>query len=127
MANTSTVTQLASGERRQPGPLAQTGHEGAGQRERRPGLATVGAVVAELDQHLLRPLRDVMWGHDETVLNSTEFAQPALFAVEVALFRLLESSDIHPDFVMGHSIGELSAAHAAQCTIHAISGPRSPV
>ncbi|SON61905.1 Phenolphthiocerol synthesis polyketide synthase type I Pks15/1 [Mycobacterium simulans] len=70
-------------------------------------------VVGELDQHLLRPLRDVIWGNDENLLNTTEFAQPALFAVEVALFRLLESWGMRPDYVMGHSVGEITAAHVA--------------
>ncbi|GLP73002.1 polyketide synthase [Mycobacterium antarcticum] len=71
------------------------------------------AVTRELDRHLLRPIRDVMWGSNAAVLDSTEFAQPALFTVEVALFRLLESFGLQPDYVLGHSIGELTAAHVA--------------
>lgn len=71
------------------------------------------AVVDELDRHLRYPLRDVIWGHDQDLLNTTEFAQPALFAVELALYRLLMSWGVRPGLVLGHSVGELAAAHVA--------------
>jgi polyketide synthase 12 len=97
-----------------PGQGAQWLGMGMGLHAAYPVFAEAfNTVVGELDRHLLRPLRAVIWGHDENLLNTTEFAQPALFAVEVALYRLLESWGVRPDFVMGHSVGELTAAHVA--------------
>jgi acyl transferase domain-containing protein len=69
--------------------------------------------VDAIDAYLRSGLRDVIWGLDPELLANTEFAQPALFVIEVALAALLQTWGIEPDLVMGHSVGEITAAHVA--------------
>jgi acyl transferase domain-containing protein len=69
--------------------------------------------VDAMDAYLRSGLRDVIWGLDPELLANTEFAQPALFVIEVALAALLQSWGIEPDLVLGHSVGEITAAHVA--------------
>lgn len=70
------------------------------------------AAVAALEPHLGVPLRDVIAADGER-LAETEFTQPAMFAIGVGLAALWRSWGVEPAILLGHSVGELTAAHVA--------------
>ncbi len=59
------------------------------------------------------PLQRLLFDSSEQQLQQTCYAQPAIFAVDYALYRLWQSWGVEPDAVMGHSLGEYVAACVA--------------
>nr|AQV04236.1 SwnK [Slafractonia leguminicola] len=79
----------------------------------RDALDEISARFTELEF----PLLDVMWPESgsavTSLLHRTDFAQPALFALEVSLWKLWQSWGVKPDFLLGHSVGEIAVAHVS--------------
>ncbi|WP_373191254.1 acyltransferase domain-containing protein, partial [Mycobacterium marinum] len=72
--------------------------------------AAIDEICAVMDEHLDVPLRDVMFT-EPGLLQQTVYAQPALFAFGVAMHAVLTQAGVNPDYLLGHSVGELTAAH----------------
>ncbi|WP_150130579.1 type I polyketide synthase, partial [Streptomyces sp. 150FB] len=72
-------------------------------------------VCGELDRHLDRPLKDIVFAPEGSpeaaLLAEPEYGHPAVFALEVALHRLIEHWGIRPDVVFGGSNGDSAVLH----------------
>lgn len=79
--------------------------------------AALDEISETLDPLLAHSLKGVLFAAEGSpqslFLDQIAFTQPALFAFEVALFRLTQSIGVQPGMLLGHSVGEIAAAHVA--------------
>ncbi|RYP50631.1 hypothetical protein DL768_003913 [Monosporascus sp. mg162] len=79
----------------------------------RDALNKITAQFTELERQLIEVMQAAPGSDAAALLQRTDFAQPAIFALEVALWHLWKSWGVQPDLAFGHSVGELAAAHVA--------------
>jgi pimaricinolide synthase PimS1 len=126
---------LANGERPPNATLAKVppsprlAYLFTGQGSQRPGMGSelhetypayreaLDQVCAEIDPLIDRSLKKLIFSEEGSeqaeALSHTTYAQPALFATQVALGRLYESWGMKPEAMAGHSVGEIAAVHLA--------------
>ncbi|MGD0608121.1 MAG: type I polyketide synthase [Streptosporangiaceae bacterium] len=132
----SALAALAAGPRDgQAGPGAVRGEGPAraarlalvfgGQGGQRPGMgrglcqaypvfaAAFGQAIEAVSDGTGRDVRQAIWDPGQDLAVQTLYAQAGLFAVQSALWALLDSWGIRPDLLIGHSVGEIAAVHAA--------------
>ena len=78
----------------------------------------IASIIEQCDQFLRKYstwslLEELTANESQSRLDQTEIAQPAIFALQVGVAALWRSWGIVPDAVMGHSVGEVAAAHVA--------------
>lgn len=92
-----------------------------GQGTQKPGmLRTLGKEIEKVEEVFQvaydvcgKDVKDLCLNANAEELKRTENTQLAVTAMNLAYFTLLEKEGIHPDLVMGHSLGQYAALYAS--------------
>ncbi|ROP31326.1 type I polyketide synthase [Couchioplanes caeruleus] len=70
-------------------------------------------ICTRFDAHLPFALKPLLLAEEPADLDRTDIAQPALFALQVGLYKLITRYGPRPSYLIGHSVGEIAAAHVS--------------